>query len=219
MQRAKPFGLDLSLPHQIVMAAPRASSTLHRWDEGHLERAVVEQYGDRDVLVTTKNLCLVALVPAASPGLDPDTSAVLVDMALQAAGQHRQWRVAAGRPYPGAYGIARAYEEAREALVLAERLQPELAVIRFRDLLIYRVLGRDRVALTDLVHTVLTPLITARGGPQPLLDTMAAYFAVGGVATETARTLQLSVRTVTYRLDKIARLSGGVSCRPSPLAV
>ncbi len=208
VQRAEPFGLDLSRGHQVVMAQPRGEGTLHRWDESHLERAVVERFGDRDVLVTTKNLNLVALVPPPKPGVEPDGAALQLHQDLLRTGRTRRWRIAAGRPYPGAYGVARSYEEAREALVLGERLQPELSVIRFRDVLIYRVLGRDRVALTDLVNTVLAPLLGARGGAQPLLDTMAAYFAAGGVSAEAARQLQLAVRTVGYRLDKIERLTG-----------
>ncbi len=35
-----------------------------------------------------------------------------------------------------------------------------------------------------------------------------AYFAVGDAATEAARRLQVSVRTVTYRLARVAQLTG-----------
>lgn len=76
--------------------------------------------------------------------------------ALSRSKRSKPWRVSVGRPYTGAYGIARSYEEAREAIILAERLHPHVPVIRTRDLLIYRVLGRDRVAITDLVDSVLT---------------------------------------------------------------
>ena len=104
--------------------------------------------------------------------------------------------------------MARSYEEAREAIALAERLHPHDDMVPTRDLLIYRVLGRDRVALTELVQSVLTPLTEARGGAGPLIDTLEAYFDSGEVATATARRLHVSVRTVTYRLAKIASLTG-----------
>ena len=81
-------------------------------------------------------------------------------------------------------------------------------MVQTRDLLIYRVLGRDRVALAELVQSVLTPLTMARGGAGPLVDTLEAYFESGEVATATARRLHVSVRTVTYRLAKIASLTG-----------
>ena len=48
----------------------------------------------------------------------------------------------------------------------------------------------------------------ARGGAGPLLATLDAYFTAGCVVTDTARRLHLSVRAVTYRLERIAELTG-----------
>jgi DNA-binding PucR family transcriptional regulator len=62
--------------------------------------------------------------------------------------------------------------------------------------------------MTDLVQAVLSPLTEARGGPEPLLETLQSYFAAGQVTTEAARRLHLSVRAVTYRLDRIRQLTG-----------
>jgi sugar diacid utilization regulator len=116
--------------------------------------------------------------------------------------------VAVGRAHPGAYGIARSYEEAREGLTMATRMQLDRPIVETQDLLTYRVLARDQPALVDLVHSVLNPLHQARGGALPLLETLAAYFDCGCVATTTAATLHLSVRAVTYRLDRVKALTG-----------
>jgi DNA-binding PucR family transcriptional regulator len=91
---------------------------------------------------------------------------------------------------------------------MAVRLRLDTAVISAEDLLIYRVLLRDQPAIADLVQTVVGPLATAHGGAEPLLATLEAYFATGCVVTETARRLPLSIRAVTYRLDRIATLTG-----------
>lgn len=56
--------------------------------------------------------------------------------------------------------------------------------------------------------TVLGGLEQARGGPQPLLNTLTAYFASGCLNTATARRLEMSVRTVAYRLSRIRQLTG-----------
>jgi DNA-binding PucR family transcriptional regulator len=120
----------------------------------------------------------------------------------------RPWRVTVGRPYPGSYGIARSYEEAREGLTMAERLNLDAPVIHAEQLLIYRVLLRDQPAIADLVRTVLGGLVRARGGAEPLLATLDTYFTAGSVTTETARRLHLSVRAVTYRLERIKTLTG-----------
>jgi DNA-binding PucR family transcriptional regulator len=119
-----------------------------------------------------------------------------------------RWRVAAGRAFPGAYGVARSYEEALEASTFADRLGLDTDVVHARDLLVYRVLGRDQAAIVDLVRDVLTPLDQVRGGAGVLLETLQAYFDAGEVATEAARRLHVSVRTVTYRLARVAQLSG-----------
>jgi sugar diacid utilization regulator len=218
VERAEPFGLDLGRTHQVALAAPVGSSALLDRAAVVAERAVVDQFGDREVLVATKDGRLVVLVPgdppATSRGGTPDVEAV-VQAELRRVGKRSQWRVAAGRPHLGAYGIARSYEEAREALTLAERLHFDTGALHGRDLLVYRVIGRDQAAIVDLVHSVLTPLTRARGGAEPLLHTLQAYFATGDVATETARRMHLSVRAVTYRLAKVKALTGLDTAEPS----
>ena len=208
VQRAEPFGLDLGAAHQVVLAAPRGQGRLGPFDEVALNRAVIGLHGSRDTLVSTRSGQLVALLPAGTPTADPDEPARLLHAALTRTTSRKRWRIAIGRPYPGAYGVARSYAEAHEALALAERLHPDADMVPSRDLLLYRVLGRDRAALADLVETVLTPLARARGGAVPLLETLETYFAAGAVSTETARRLHVSVRTVTYRLARIADLTG-----------
>lgn len=208
VQRAEPFGLDLSATHQVVLAGPRSGGPVDERDESALTRAVVDRYGERDVLVTTRAGYVVAVVPSETDGGDVDEPARRLHDVLRRSSPRKSWRVAVGRRYPGAYGVARSYRQAREAMTLAERLHPDDDMVQTRDVLIYRVLGRDRVALADLVETVLTPLAQARGGAEPLLDTLDAYIAAGEVSTEAARRLHVSVRTVTYRLAKITALTG-----------
>ncbi|AGZ40998.1 PucR family transcriptional regulator [Actinoplanes friuliensis] len=214
--RAEPFGLDLARVHQVALAAP--SRRLPDADAAisALEAVVFDRLGDRDVLVATKDGLLVVLAPAdagatgrMSSGMDASNElGRLMHRELSRLHRGRPWRVAVGRAHPGLYGIARSYEEAREALTMAGRLNTNTPVINAHDLLIYRVLLRDQPAIVDLVQAALTPLVQARGGAGPLLDTLEAYFATGAVATESAKRLHVSVRTVTYRLARIKTLTG-----------
>jgi sugar diacid utilization regulator len=204
VERAEPFGLDLTQSHQVALATNGRDSRGIEFAADRLERIVVEAFGDRDVLVATKEAYLVVLVPAAGERDIGD----LVSRELRRGRAAERWRVGIGRSYPGAYGVARSYEEALEALELTARLGVTQPLVHARDMLIYRVLGRDQTAIVDLVRAVLTPLSSARGGAEPLLDTLQTYFAVGGVATETARRMHLSVRAVTYRLDRVRDLTG-----------
>jgi sugar diacid utilization regulator len=219
VERAEPFGLDLGRSHQVVLAAPATSPTVLPRTALVMERHIVDHFGDREVLVATKDDLLVMLVPGdlrdLRSGSAISDSAGYLHERLSRHAKNDRWQVAAGRPFPGAYGIARSYEEAREALLLARRLHRDQSVISVRDLLVYRVLGRDQAALIDLIHTLLEPLTGARGGADPLLDTMDTFFATGGVATETGRRLHLSVRTVTYRLARVHALTGHDPADPS----
>jgi sugar diacid utilization regulator len=212
VERAEPFGLDMARPHQVALAAPTG-----RLDEttpaiSSLEHAIVQRVGDRDVLVATKDGWIVVVAPADAdlPGYRAGSHTLgdlmLAELARSLRGQ--PWRVSVGRPYPGSYGIARSYEEARDGLTMAVRLHLDTPVIRAEQLLIYRVLLRDQPAIADLVHSMLGGLVHSRGGAGPLLATLDAYFATGSVITETARRLHLSVRAVTYRLDRIKTLTG-----------
>jgi len=216
VERAEPFGLDLGKPHHVALAVPRDGGVEIDRAAAFLERVIVDEFGDRDVLVATKDNRLVVLVPATSTS----TAAPAVEVGRvirKELGRLRgggEWRVAAGRSFPGAYGVARSYEEAREALLLADRLQLQADVVDGRDLLVYRVVGRDQAAIVDLIRDVLEPLRQVRGGPEVLLTTMHEYFNAGEVATEAAKRLHVSVRTVTYRLAKITNLTGYSPARP-----
>jgi DNA-binding PucR family transcriptional regulator len=104
--------------------------------------------------------------------------------------------------------VRTSYDEASGVLGLAARLQLRDRVLRASDLLVYQVLLRDRAAMIDLIATVLTPLLDARGGAEPLLATLRAYFAAGTNTALAARELHLSVRAVQYRLDRVRHLTG-----------
>jgi hypothetical protein len=215
VERAEPFGLDLTRPHQVALARPGERLSSVEAATSSLERVVVDRFGDRDVLVTTKEGMVVVLVPDGGVPVEKTSTreqstrsvGALIHSELSRLRQGSPWRVAVGRVHPGAYGIARSYEEAREGLMTATRMQLETPVVEGQDLLIYRVLFRDQPAIVDLVNSVLSPLAEARGGARPLLDTLEAYFATGGVATAAALRLHLSVRAVTYRLDRVRTLT------------
>ena len=216
VERAEPFGVDLTRSHQVALARPGRRLASIEAATRSLERVVLDRFGDRDVLVTTKEGLVVVLVPEGSgrtttrtrKGSGTTTSlGTLIHAELSRLRRAAPWRVAVGRAHHGAYGIARSYEEARDGLITAARMQLANPVVEGEDLLIYRVLFRDQPAIVDLVHSVLGPLRQARGGARPLLDTLEAYFDSGGVNTATALRLHLSVRAVTYRLDRVKTLT------------
>jgi sugar diacid utilization regulator len=218
--RGDQLGLRLAGPHQVVVAGSAAAGVTLNPAGVEVDAVVADAASPSPALVATRGGRIVAITGAAD-GKEADRVArALARLLPQAPGgtgpqTSPPWRIVVGRPYPGPSGVVRSYEEAAEALDVAERLGLPEPVASAADLLVYQVLLRDRTAITDLVRTVLVPLGAARGGAAPLLATLAAYFARGGVAAAAARDLHLSVRAVTYRLARVRELTGRDPARPA----
>jgi sugar diacid utilization regulator len=211
--RGDQLGMRLAGPHQVVVAGSAAAGVTLNPAGVEVDAVVADAAAPSPALVATRGGRIVAVTGAAD-GKEADrvarALARLLPQAPADTGPETSppWRIVVGRPYPGPSGVVRSYEEAAEALDVAERLGLPEPVASAEDLLVYQVLLRDRTAITDLVRTVLMPLGAARGGAAPLLATLAAYFARGGVAAAAARDLHLSVRAVTYRLARVRDLTG-----------
>ncbi|MFJ3670520.1 PucR family transcriptional regulator [Streptomyces sp. NPDC090106] len=206
--RAERFGLRLSRLHAVAVAEGPV-----KYDETdpvprQVEEALFGRFENRRILFTTKDGRMVCIAPG-------DQSDVLTHFAKRAHAATDGGQVAIGRPREGVVGIGHSYEEALNALDVAQRMGYDDPVLHAVDLLVFPVLARDRQALVDLVRSTLSPLEQARGGAQPLLATLAAYFDTGCVAAETARRLNLSVRALTYRLDRIHTLTGANPADPA----
>jgi hypothetical protein len=73
------------------------------------------------------------------------------------------------------------------------------------DLLPERALAGDPEARRALRHDAYGAIVRAGGG---LLETLDAFFAVGGVLESTARELYVHPNTVRYRLRRVAEVTG-----------
>jgi sugar diacid utilization regulator len=204
-ERAERFGLRLGLGYAVAVARGKEA-----YDDVHpvvrrIERGLTGRFGERDVLLATKDGRLVCI----APGSERAVFDAFAELALRPGpGYQVARRVAVGRRHSGTSGVVRSYEEALSALDLADRLELAAPVLRAAELLVFPVLMRDRAAMADLVRTVLGPLNNARGGAGPLLETIAVHAEAGYVNAEAARRLGLGVRTLTYRLERIKMLTG-----------
>ena len=223
LDRGERLGLRLAGPHQVMLAGSDGRGDAGSPAGTHNDAAVAEAAAPASSLVLSRRGRLVVIVGSA----DGEEAGMVARALARALGSGAggaaeaggpgppPWRIAVGRSYPGPSGVVRSYDEAEDAFDVAQRLGLADPVVSAADLLIYQVLLRDRAAITDLVRTLLTPLARARGGAGPLLATLAAYYARGGVAAAAARDLHLSVRTVTYRLARVRELTGRDPARPA----
>ncbi len=232
--RGAAFGLRLAGPHQVVLVGGSAGARYGGPQGLAVERLVANAVAPAPSLAMARGGRLVAVIGVTSgdeaarlagtltselsqgaddpAGQGPAAAGADGDVAAPEPGRAgrpaRAWRVAVGRAYTGPVGVLRSYDEAMDALDVAERLHLADPVVNAADLLMYRVILRDRAALSDLVGALLLPLSEARDGAGPLLDTLEAYFASGQVAVQAAQRLHLSVRAVTYRLARVRGLTG-----------
>ncbi|MFI6455871.1 PucR family transcriptional regulator [Streptosporangium amethystogenes] len=203
-ERAEHFGLRLAETYAVAVARPAADAGggLAEGTARRIEDALIARFGSHNVLVAARDGMLVCVAPG---GLAAATGEFTHHVRrLFAPG----WRIGLGRAHRGPGGVVASYREGANAIELGDRLGLRAPVLKAADLLVFPVLLRDRAAIEDLVTTVLSPLLEARGGPEPLLATLEAVFASQGNQTAAARRLGVSTRAVTYRLERIRRLTG-----------
>ncbi|WP_326824608.1 PucR family transcriptional regulator [Streptosporangium sp. NBC_01756] len=201
-ERAEHFGLRLAEAYVVAVARPSGPPGDGDTTARRIEEAMVSRFGSHNVLVAVRDGGLVCVVPGSLTVATGEFTHHVRQ--LFAPG----WRVGLGRPHRGPGGVVTSYREAAGAIELGDRLGLRASVLRAADLLVFPVLLRDRAAIEDLVTTVLSPLLETRGGPESLLGTLEAVFASQGNQTAAARRLGVSTRAVTYRLERIRRLTG-----------
>ncbi|MEV0588402.1 helix-turn-helix domain-containing protein [Nonomuraea sp. NPDC050310] len=207
-ERAEHFGLRLAESYVVTVARPRVKARaesggrpLGGWQRA-IEEAMTTRFGSHNVLVAVRDGLLACVAPASLP-------AAVGEFTHHVRSRFEEgWRVGVGRPHRGPGGVVTSFREAANALDLADRLGLGRQVVKAADLLVFPVLLRDREAIEDLITSVLSPLLTARGGATPLLETLEAVFAAQGNQAAAARRLGISTRAVTYRLERIRRLTG-----------
>ena len=214
VERAETYGLNLAASHVVAVAEAEqpvvTPGRLLTW----VEQAARSRFPGRGVLVTGDEGRLVCVVStsATATGAEQDRDgAELAEVAASAAAdltRGARQRVAVSRRHAGPRGIAHCYAEARDALRLADRLDLADSVVHARNLLVYQVLLRDESAMSDLVEAVLGPLAATRHGPARHLEALEAYFGQGCNTTAAARALHLSVRALSYRLQRVHELTG-----------
>ncbi|WP_406312961.1 helix-turn-helix domain-containing protein [Streptosporangium sp. NBC_01639] len=201
-ERAEHFGLRLAEAYVVAVARPSGPPGDGDTTARRIEEAMVSRFGSHNVLVAVRDGGLVCVVPGSLTVATGEFTHHVRQ--LFAPG----WRVGLGRPHRGPGGVVTSYREAAGAIELGDRLGLRASVLKAADLLVFPVLLRDRAAIEDLVTTVLSPLLETRGGPESLLGTLEAVFASQGNQTAAARRLGVSTRAVTYRLERIRRLTG-----------
>lgn len=194
--------LDVPLSDTSVVAVARGEDPSGAAEVAHerAERVVRSRLGGTRPVVATHHGLLVVVVPAD----DAERLSRLATVLRSSDGI--PWVVAIGRPYTGPGGAARSFADARRTLDLAGRAGWSQPVVRWEEMLPYRILAADGDSARELVESVIRPLVEAPRGS--LLPTVAAHIECGGNMAEMARVLSLSPRAIAYRLERIQAVTG-----------
>jgi carbohydrate diacid regulator len=110
-----------------------------------------------------------------------------------------------GRYHPGINGLSRSYEDARAALSIGRRLHKEARAYCLDELGMAAFIGvSDEKTKVELAHHLLSPL----DHESDLLHTLRVFFEENCHPSVTANRLAIHRNTLSYRLDKIAILTG-----------
>lgn len=197
--RAQAAGFPMAATYLVAVAVTEHQLSDTGPIHATIRNGLASRAPQRDFVTFTKRGHLVVVAPDAGPdGLD------VLQGALESLGP-MAWRAGVGEPGEGPGGLHRGYREALEAVRLG-RLFALDPFVHHRDLLPYRVMAADAVLARQLARSVIEPLVQAPRGS--LLDTLEAFIEHGGNMAEVARRLSLGPRTVAYRLERIAELTG-----------
>ncbi|MFF3438096.1 helix-turn-helix domain-containing protein [Streptosporangium sp. NPDC002721] len=195
--RARRVGVNLDRDHVVVVVrhgGGRERAAFWASSQATLHHGLAAQRGDEVVLLL--------------PGDRPGPLAKRVAAELSASLGHPA-TAGAGGPVRGAAEVAAAHREAQrcaDALVALGRAGEGAGA---RELGFVGLLVGDGRDIGAFLASVLGPVIDydARRGTA-LVQTLTAYFGMGGSLSRTSETLHIHVNTVTQRLDRIGQLLG-----------
>jgi len=183
----------------------------------HLPNDTICAYIGNGEIVVLKASNTKNLLPWVEPGvmLDDDHSTWANLAALKQAGEallrhlHSDISLAIsigiGRYHPSTGGIAHSYHDARAALAVGRRYDSTYGVHCLNRLGTAAFVGiSDEQTKQELAAHLLSPL----DHEPELLDTLQVFFGQNCCPSETARRLVIHRNTLTYRLQKVAVLTG-----------
>ncbi|MBX5492114.1 MAG: helix-turn-helix domain-containing protein [Chloroflexi bacterium] len=172
---------------------------------GDGEVAVLKASSTRDLVAWTNGIeetDRVATSWANLPALKRAASALLARLCRDVSAP---LSIGIGRCHPGLHGLRRSYQDARAALTLGRLVNGPNQVYCLDSLGVAAFVGLpDESTKRELAQHLLGPLDTE---PE-LLRTLDVFFAENCCPSSTARQLWIHRNTLSYRLDKIAVLTG-----------
>lgn len=196
-ERARVLGSNLQQPHSVVVAQVTS-------DRARVGQAAAYAAGVNGGFAGIREGHLVVVLPERTAH---EAAKVVEDGLRPATGS--AFTAGAAGPVSGPVAIVAAYREARECLAALLALGRTDEIATAADLGFVGLLLGSSGRPDAFVRSTLGPVVEYDAARRTqLVETLEAYFRVGGNLSRTAGELHLHVNTVTQRLDRVARLLG-----------
>ncbi len=223
--RGKVFNIDLELPTAVILINDNSFNEIDeiksymdingsRSKESLLKdiNAFLRTERDGNLIAGIKgnNIVVVTSVKKDYPVSSlKETVNDLVDYLHRSTGTDLQINVGVGKAYSNIRKINRSYEEAREALKIAQ-LSEKSNVVFFDNLGFYKILSeKNRGDLERFVDELLHPVFEYdKNKKGDLIKTLETYYETNRNLKLTSTRLYAHYNTVLYRIKKIEELTG-----------
>jgi sugar diacid utilization regulator len=212
-ERAMRLGYNPEISYRVLVvdASSQSSDVEERPESGGQRRRLLENLAEltarrsTGAFATVRDDELVVLAPETEPAAELGRLAVQRAAALLPT---LRVRVGVGGACASASAIARSYAQARRALETTQRFRDHTQrdVVAFEDLGVYRLLFHvsDPSELRGYRDQVIGPLLDYdQRHKGDLVRTLAAFLDHNGNLKATARSLDLHVNSVAYRMQRI----------------
>lgn len=196
---------DFEIVTVAVAGADRAindGGPVHR----RVKAEVESRAPHRHILVTARTANIVVIAADTTP----EVLGALVRSALETI-PDIDWHIGLGQRAQALATVSTSYRQATEAMRLARAFGLDRPA-EYDRILELRVLSSDLELTRALVDQILGPLLER--SDRELVATLGSFFEHGGNMADVARELSVGARTVAYRLDRIAALTGYSLRRP-----
>jgi hypothetical protein len=200
-RRASLVGLDPAATYHVLVVRGPDELTVESPLVAEVARRLARDSRRRPHLALARGGDLVAIMGGSNPGSEPFTG-----LTRDLTGWSDWWAVSAG---PATLeDLASANAAALDALRVVTTVAEPRTLTSADALALERALVADPALAAEGARRWLDPLESAGRGSTELLPTLEAWLSSGQSVVATARVLGVAPRTVSYRLERIARLFG-----------
>ncbi len=224
INRGRIFNLNLDVPTAVVIVNDSSNNEIEeiqnymnmnetRSKEDLLKavNSFFRQQGTANFIAGIKGNNIVLVVGAGDkdPVILKETITLLLQYLQDSARPNMKINIGVGRTNSDIRLISRSYEDAREALKIAQ-LSDAAHVIFFDSLGFYKILSeKNRVELENFVEELLQPVFDYdRNKKGELVKTLETYYETNRNLKMTSTKLYTHYNTVLYRIKKIEELTG-----------